>query len=441
MLNKDTKLAKREEEGKIIRTGLVGAGQMGRGMVSQMVGMKGITPAIVADIKIDNVINAFHYAGIKDEDIAKTNSLEEANKFMEQGKFVATENADLISHANLVECAIDVTGVPEIGVKIATDALNNHKHVVMMDVETDVVIGSWLKKLGDENGVIYTGSAGDEPGAVMEIYSFAKAMGMQVRVMGKGKNNKLAYDCNPDTVLEEATRRKMSPRMLTAFKDGTKTMVEMTAMSNATGLIPDVIGGHGPQTAPGTEGIKQLNDIFKLKKDGGILEKHGVVEYVNGVAPGVFVTVATDNEEIAYQMQYHSMVPGPLWTLYRPYHLCNLETPLTVAKLVIDHEPTIIPIAGPVSECITVAKKDLKAGETIDGIGGYTTYGSIATAKETYEKGYVIYGLVNKKTKMKRDVKRGQLLTLDDVELDTSTQLYKTRKEQDAMYNNGYKLP
>lgn len=440
MLNMDKKLAQREAEGKIIRTGLVGAGQMGRGMVSQMVGMKGIMPAIVADIKIDNVINAFHYAGIKDEDIAKTNSLEEANKFMEMGKYVATENADLISTANLVECAIDVTGVPEIGVRIATDALNNHKHVVMMDVETDVVIGPWLKKLGDKNGVIYTGSAGDEPGAVMELYCFARAMGMQVRVMGKGKNNKLDYACNPDTVLEEATRRKMSPRMLCAFKDGTKTMVEMTAMSNATGLVPDVIGGHGVVTKPGTEGIKQLNDFFKLKKDGGILNKHGVVEYVNGVAPGVFVTVATDNQEIAYQMQYHSMGPGPLWTLYRPYHLCNLETPLTVAKLVIDHEPTIIPLGGPVSECITVAKVDLKAGQTIDGIGGYTTYGSIATAEETYKKGYVIYGLVNKKAKMLRDVKKGQLLTLEDVELDTTTQLYKTRKEQDAMYNNGYAL-
>ena len=416
MLNMDKKLAQREAEGKIIRTGLVGAGQMGRGMVSQMVGMKGIMPAIVADIKIENVINAFHYAGIKDEDIAKTNSLAEANKFMEMGKYVATENADLISTANLVECAIDVTGVPEIGVRIATDALNNKKHVVMMDVETDVVIGPWLKKLGDKNGVIYTGSAGDEPGAVMELYCFARAMGMQVRVMGKGKNNKLDYACNPDTVLEEATRRKMSPRMLCAFKDGTKTMVEMTAMSNATGLVPDVIGGHGVVTKPGTEGIKQLNDFFKLKKDGGILNKHGVVEYVNGVAPGVFVTVATDNEEIAYQMQYHSMGPGPLWTLYRPYHLCNLETPLTVAK------------------------RDLKAGETIDGIGGYTTYGSIATAEETYKKGYVIYGLVNKKTKMLRDVPKGQLLTLDDVELDTTTQLYKTRKEQDAMYNNGYAL-
>jgi len=439
MLNMDKKLAKREEEGKIIRAGIVGAGQMGRGMVTQMALMKGIMPAIVSDIKMDNVINAFHYAGISDEDIAVAKTLEEANRYMEQGKFVATENADFISHANLVEVAIDVTGVPEVGVKIAIDAMNNKKHVVMMDVETDVVIGSYLKKLGDRNGVIYTGSAGDEPGAVMELYSFARAMGMEVKVMGKGKNNKLDYDCNPDTVLEEATRRKMSPRMLTSFKDGTKTMVEMTAMSNATGLIPDVIGGHGPSASP-KDRCAELNEIFKLKKDGGILNQHGVVEYVNGIAPGVFVTVTTQNEEIAYQMGYHSMGPGPLWTLYRPYHLCNLETPLTVAKIVIDGEPTIIPLDGPVSECIAVAKRDLKAGETIDGIGGYTTYGSIATAQETYEKGYVVYALVNKNTRMKCDVKKGTLLTLDMVELDTSTQLYQVRKEQDKMYNNGYAL-
>lgn len=439
MLNMDKKLAKREEEGKIIRAGIVGAGQMGRGMVTQMALMKGIMPAIVSDIKMDNVINAFHYAGISDEDIAVAKTLEEANRYMEQGKYVAAENSDFISHANLVEVAIDVTGVPEVGVKIAIDAMNNKKHVVMMDVETDVVIGSYLKKLGDRNDVIYTGSAGDEPGAVMELYSFARAMGMEVKVMGKGKNNKLDYDCNPDTVLEEATRRKMSPRMLTSFKDGTKTMVEMTAMSNATGLIPDVIGGHGPSASP-KDRCAELNEIFKLKKDGGILNQHGVVEYVNGIAPGVFVTVTTQNEEIAYQMGYHSMGPGPLWTLYRPYHLCNLETPLTVAKIVIDGEPTIIPLDGHVSECIAVAKRDLKAGETIDGIGGYTTYGSIATAQETYEKGYVVYALVNKNTRMKCDVKKGTLLTLDMVDLDTSTQLYQVRKEQDKMYNNGYAL-
>ena len=257
-----------------------------------------------------------------------------------QEKYVACEDANFVSQANLVECAIDATGVPDVGAKVATDAMKNKKHVVMLNVETDVVIGPYLKKLAQKEGVIYTGSAGDEPGAVMELYSFAKAMGMNVEVMGKGKNNKIDYECNPDTVLEEATRRVMSPKMLCAFKDGTKTMVEMTAMSNYTGLIPDVIGGHGPKTAPGTEGVKELNDIFKLKEDGGILNKHGVVEYVNGIAPGVFVTVSTPNEEIAYQMGYHSMGPGPLWTLYRPYHLCNLETPLTVAKAVIDGEVT-----------------------------------------------------------------------------------------------------
>lgn len=268
----------------------------------------------------------------------------------------------------------------------------------------------------------------------MHLYSFAKAMGLNVEVMGKGKNNKIDYDCNPDTVLEEATRRKMSPKMLCAFKDGTKTMVEMTAMSNYTGLIPDVIGGHGPKTAPGTEGIKELNDIFKLKEDGGILNKHGVVEYVNGIAPGVFVTVSTTNAEIAYQLGYHSMGPGPLWTLYRPYHLCNLETPLSVARAVIEGDATCVAKDGLVSECITRAKIDLKAGQTIDGIGGFTTHGSIATAEESNANGYVPFGLVTKNAVMKQDVKKGTLITYDMIDLDKSTLIYKLRKEQDAMY-------
>lgn len=429
MLNMNQKLIKRQQEGKVIRTGIVGAGQMGRGMVTQMVLMQGIMPAIVSDINIDNAVHAFQYAGVAESDIKIVETLEDANRWMEAGKYVATVDANLISQANLVECAIDATGVPDVGAKVATDAMKNGKHCVMLNVETDVVIGPYLKKLAAKEGVIYTGSAGDEPGAVMELYCFAKAMGMDVKVMGKGKNNKLDYDCNPDTVLEEATRRKMSPKMLCSFKDGTKTMVEMTAMSNATGLVPDVVGGHGAAAT-----VKELPGIYRLKEDGGILNRHGVVEYVNGIAPGVFVAVSTENEEIAYQMRYHSMGDGPLWILYRPYHLCNLETPLTVAKAVIDGESTIVPIDGLVSECITVAKTDLKAGQAIDGIGGYTTYGSIATAAESDAKGHVPYGLVNKNARMKKDAKKGQILTLDMIELDTSTLIYKLRKEQDAMY-------
>jgi len=429
MLNMDKKLEKRQEEGKIIQTGIVGAGQMGRGMATQMVLMKGISPSIVSDIVVENAVNAFLYAGIDRANIVVADTLSEANAAMEKGKFVATSDADILSKVNLVDCVIDATGVPDVGARVARDAMRNRKHVVMLNVETDVVIGPYLKKLAEKEGVIYTGSAGDEPGAVMELYSFAKAMGLDVKVIGKGKNNKLDYNCNPDTVLEEATRRGVSPKMLCAFKDGTKTMVEMTAMSNATGMIPDVIGGHGIESD-----VMGLNEKYKLIQDGGILRQHGVVEFVNGIAPGVFATVSTENKEIAYQMGYHQMGPGPLWTLYRPYHLCNLETPLSVAKAIIENEPTIVPLDGLVSECITVAKRDLKAGETIDGIGGYTTHGSIASLADSDKNRYVPYGLITNKSKMKKDVKKGELLTLSDVELDTSTLIYQLRKEQDAMY-------
>ena len=432
MLNLDKKLLKREEEGKIIRVGIVGAGQMGRGMVTQMVLMKGMQPAIVSDIKIENAVNAFKYANVADEDIVRAKTLEEANTAMEAGKYVACEDANFVSQANLVECVIDATGVPDVGAKISTDAMKNKKHVIMLNVETDIVIGPYLRDLAAKEGVIYSGSDGDEPGAVMHLYSFAKAMGLNVEVIGKGKNNKLDYDCNPDTVMEEALRRKMSPKFLCAFKDGTKTMVEMTAMSNYTGLVPDVIGGHGPKTAPGTEGIKELNEILKLKADGGILNKHGVVEYVQGIAPGVFATVSTPNDEIAYQLGYHSMGPGPLWTLYRPYHLCNLETPLSVARAVIEGDATCVAKGDLVSECITRAKIDLKAGQTIDGIGGYTTHGSIATIEESDANGYVPYGLVTSKAVMKQDVAKGTLITYDMIDLDKTTLIYKLRKEQDA---------
>ena len=141
MLNMDKKLLKREEEGKVIRVGIVGAGQMGRGMVTQMVLMKGITPAIVSDIKIENAVHAFKYAEVPDEEIVEAKTLEEANAAMEAGKYVACEDANFVSQANLVECVIDATGVPDVGAKVATDAMRNKKHVVMLNVETDVVIG------------------------------------------------------------------------------------------------------------------------------------------------------------------------------------------------------------------------------------------------------------------------------------------------------------
>ncbi len=217
--------------------------------------------------------------------------------------------------------------------------------------------------------------------------------------------------------------------MLTSFKDGTKTMVEMTAMANATGFIPDVRGGHGVSAT-----VNELPGIYRLKEDGGILNQYKIVDYVNGVAPGVFIIVTSKLPQVHHEMQYLSMGPGPNYVLYRPYHLTSLETPLTVARAAIYNEPTIVPLDGePVAETITVAKRDLKAGERLDGIGGFTVYGSIETYKKAKEERLLPIGLVNKNTIVKRDIKKGEYLTYDMVELDTNTLIYKLRQLQEEI--------
>jgi predicted homoserine dehydrogenase-like protein len=426
------KLAELEKTGKPIYAGIVGAGQMGRGMVGQMLSMKGMRPAVVVDVALDNARNAYIDAGLKEgADFAAAETVAEGDKLLASGKFVISANNELASKCAAVHCAVDATGVPEVGAKVAIDAINNGKHIVMLNVETDVCIGHILYKLATNAGLVYSGSAGDEPGAVLELFDFADALGFEVRVIGKGKNNVIDYDCTPETVAEEAKRKGASPKMICAFKDGTKTMVEMTAMANATGFLPDVMGAHG---AAGT--VKDLPDLLSLKSEGrgGILNSYRTVEYINGVAPGVFIIIASNQPHINHEMAYLSMGPGPNYVLYRPYHLTSLETPLTVAKACIDHVPGIVPRAGLVAETGTVAKRDLKAGEKLDGIGGFTIRGTFISAAEAKKKNVLPMGLVNKSTVMLKDVKKGELVTYADVKLDESTLMVQLRKLQDALF-------
>lgn len=432
MINMMYKLQKLEEEGKPINASIVGAGQMGCGMAAQMTVMKGMNPAVVVDVVLDNAKRAYNDSGYvegKDYEVAET--IQEGNRILGEGKFVVTTNNELATKCDIIDCAVDATGVPEVGAKVAIDAINAGKHIVMLNVETDVCIGHILYKLASNAGVIYTGSAGDEPGAVMELFDFATALGFEVRVVGKGKNNPLALECNPDTVAEIAKAKGASPKMITAFKDGTKTMVEMTAMANATGFVPDVVGAHGAEAT-----VEELPDVLSLKSEGrgGVLDNYGVIEYINGVAPGVFVVISTENPDISAELTYLSMGEGPNYVLYRPYHLTSLETPLSVAKACIDHEPTIVPREGLVAETITVAKKDLKAGEMLDGIGGYTIRGTFMAAADAKKQNALPMGLVNKNTKMLKDVKKGDIVTYEDVELDTSALMVQLRRLQDELF-------
>ena len=222
----------------------------------------------------------------------------------------------------------------------------------MLNVETDVTVGPILKHMADSAGVVYTVSAGDEPGAIKELYDFADAMGFEVVAVGKGKNNPLNRDATPDTLRQEAEEKGINPRMLTSFVDATNTMVEMTAVSNALGFIPTKRGLIGPRAT-----LSELPKIFNLKEHGGILDNHRVVDYVIGIAPGVFAIINSEHPVIQETMAYISMGEGPNYVLYRPYHLVCIETPLSAARAFFYDEPTIAPKGAPISETVAVAKK------------------------------------------------------------------------------------
>ncbi len=429
MISISKKLKALEEENNRIRVGVVGAGLMGTGLVTQMSIMKGMTPSILVDRTEEKAIKAYLSAGISREQILIANSLDEMNYGMEQGKYIVSSNIEYASRANLVDVVVDATGRPDTGAEIAMNSINNRKHIVMLNIEADATIGHILNKHAKDAGVVYTGSAGDEPGAVKEIYDFADMLGFNILALCKGKNNPLDFRITPDILKERAGKDNLNPRMLTSFIDGTNTMIEMAVVANATGFIPDIRGCHGPDAE-----LKTLAQLFSLKSEGGILNQYGIVDFVKGVAPGVFAVISSDKTIVNEQMRFLKMGDGPNYILYRPYHLTSLETPISVARAYFDNIPTIAPLdQKPSAEVITIAKKDLKAGERLDSIGGYTIYGTLETYDKAKAENLVPIGLINENTIVLKDIKMGETISYEDIELDNSY-ICKLRREQDSIF-------
>jgi predicted homoserine dehydrogenase-like protein len=221
----------------------------------------------------------------------------------------------------------------------------------------------------------------------------------------------------------------MNPKMLASFVDGTKTMVEMTSLGNAIGFLPDVRGMHGPEVTP-----KNLAQVYAPKEAGGILNHTKVVDYGLGVAPGVFVVFTTDHPKLRRDLQYLSMGEGPYWALYRPYHLTSLETPMSIARAVLRGETTVATDRPPVAETVAVAKQDLKAGQTIDGLGGFCVYGMIERADTARAENLLPLGLAPG-SQLIRDIQAGTPLTYDNVQLDDTQTIVHLRRLQDKMLN------
>lgn len=427
MIGLNQELSERHQENDPVRIGMIGAGQMGIDVVAEVTMMKGIDVVATADIDIDRAESAYEIAGMKAAPV-RASCPSEADEFVAAGKRIFTDDYRIITNMKHIDVMLEATGVPDVGARAALLSAGTGQHLAMMNVETDITVGPLLNWYAQKKGVLYALAAGDEPAACKELYDFADSLGFTIVAAGKGKNNPLDRHARPtdDVWAREAARRGLNPNMLIEFVDGSKTMIEMAAVSNATGLVADVRGMHGPKTSR-----DKLNETFVLKEHGGVLNKTGVVEYgIGGVHPGVFLVVTTDHPRLRQALVYRDMGDGPYYTLFRPFHLCSIEVPLTCAMLAIRRKSNMTPLNKLVSEVFAVAKRDLSPGHALEGIGGCDFYGLIDNYETAQREKLVPIGLA-KGAEVVKSVQQDAPITYDDVLLNERSTVFKLRQLQD----------
>jgi predicted homoserine dehydrogenase-like protein len=422
-------LRTRAETGKPVRIGLIGSGEMGTDIVARVAHMEGIEIGAISELNPAAATKAIDIAFREKGHARDASTTDGINAAIEAGKIAVTTDANAILNSGLIDVVIDATGIPAVGAEIGLRAMEHGKHLVMMNVEADVTIGAYLKSEADRLGVTYSLGAGDEPSSCMELIEFVSAMGHRIVAAGKGKNNPLNIDATPPAYEEEAARRHMNVRMLVEFVDGSKTMVEMAAIANATGLVPDIAGMHGPSAT-----LDQLSKVLVPKADGGVLNRVGVVDYSigKGVAPGVFVVAEMDHPRIWERMEDLKMGKGPYFTFHRPFHLTSLEVPLTCARVVLYGKPDMVPLARPVAEVCAVAKKDMKPGDRLDQIGEYSYRAWVMTAEDARAGRAIPCGLLAGGS-VTAPIAKGELITYANAKPAEGSRIAALRARQDEL--------
>ena len=423
------RMIEREKKYGSYRIGLVGSGQMGTGLISQMERVHGLKIMAVADVLPTRAMDAYIEASVDPKTVHWVDDdIDKANQLILSGQRVATHSSEFLVKIPCLDAIVESTGIPNVGSMICSQAIEAGKPVINMNVETDATIGYYLTHIADEKGVVYSLIAGDEPGTIREIYDFADFLGFEIITIGKGKNNPLDRTATPDKLKARADSKHMSVKMLTSFVDGTKTMVEMTSIGNSVGFAPEVRGAYGPKCQ-----VQDLPRIFVPKSAGGIFENKGAVDYAVGPAPGVFVIITTNQPKIIADLNYLGLSGhGGYWSLYRPFHLANLEMSITVANVVMDRKETLNTRKVPVAETIAVAKRDLEPGEKVDYLGGYTVYGMIEKVKVAREENLVPLGLCTG-GKIIHKICMGEAIRYSDIELNEDQMIVKLRRQQDKM--------
>ena len=423
----DRALRSRAAAGNPIKVGMIGAGFMGRGIANQIVNsVPGMELVAISNRQIDAAKQAYSEAGIEDiQVVATVSELEDA---IANGKYAVTEDAKLLCRAEGIDALIEVTGAVEFGAQIVMEAIAHCKHVIMMNAELDGTIGPILKVYADKAGVILSACDGDQPGVQMNLYRFVKSIGLTPLLCGNIKGLQDPYR-NPTTQEGFAKRWGQKPHMVASFADGTKISFEQAIVANATGMKVAKRGMLGYDFNGYVEEMTHLYDVEQLKELGGI------VDYVVGAkpGPGVYVFATHDDPKQRHYLNLYKLGEGPLYSFYTPYHLCHFEVPLSVARAVLFGDAVMSPLAGPLVDVVTTAKIDLKAGETLDGIGYYMTYGQCENSNIVQQQNLLPIGLAEG-CRLKRDISKDQVLTYEDVELPEGRLCDQLRTEQNTYF-------
>jgi predicted homoserine dehydrogenase-like protein len=457
-LNLFTKLQQRRVEGRPIRVGLIGSGKFGSMFLAQVRHIPGMHLMGIADLSVVRARDALTATGW-DLAASTTATFHDA---LSTGRTCITEDAAGLIRADGLDVVIEATGNPAAGIHHALLSAQNGRHIVMVNVEADVLAGPSLVQEFDRAGLVYSMAFGDQPALVCEMIDWARTCGFSVVAAGKGTKYLPEYaSSTPDTVWdhygltpEQAARGGMNPQMFNSFLDGTKSALEMAAISNASGLIAPRDGLLFPAA-----GVQDLANILKPRAQGGVLEQAGMVEVVTSVERdgrhvagdlrwGVYVTLeAAEDSGIGADyvrrcFREYSVTTdrsGRYATLYRPTHLIGLELGISVANAALRHEPTGR-TNGFVSDVVAVAKKALAPGDMLDGEGGYTVWGRLARAGDSLAQRGLPIGLAHK-VKVTRPVAAGQMLSWDDVQAPDSQAVQVRRAMEESFRKPLAKAP
>ena len=402
----DTELREREATGHPIRVGIVGAGASGRAIALQLgTPVPGIRLAAIANRTPEHAERAFREAGATAWRRATT--AREAETTIAHGLPVLTDNPSVLTSCDAIDLIIEVTGTIECGARVALDAFDHGKHVVLVNAELDSCLGPILKVKADQAGVVLTHTDGDEPGVAMTLLRYLRSVGLRPVAAGNLKGM-VDYYTTPETQRAFAEKHGLDAKKVTSFADATKLSMEATVLANATGFQVGRRGMYGPT-------CKEVREMGNLLPADQMLSI-GLVDYALGAAPytGAFVIVYEDSLLKKVQLAYYKLGDGPFYVFYTPFHLPHVQIASTIGRAVINHDATVAPIGGPICEVVTVAKRDLKAGERLDGIGGFCAYGLIDNVAAARAMAALPIGL-SEGCVLTRNIPKDDVICLQDV--------------------------